>query len=75
MSVGAFCFHKPSWIGAILLSTDPVKVFDDADLMKKRRVIDFFCIVRLYPHPRGKKAFDPKTVEVTPKELQEPVAG
>lgn len=55
MGVGAFCFHKRSWIGANLVSTDPLKVFDDADLMKKRQVIDFFCTVRLYPHPRGRR--------------------
>lgn len=61
-------------LGAIVLSRDPVKVFDDVDLMKKSRVIDFFCAVRLYPYPRGKR-FDPETVMEMPKELQEPVAG
>lgn len=35
--------------------------------MIKRRVIDFFATVRLYPHPRGKKKFDPETVQITPK--------
>ena len=44
----------------------PLVAFDNADLMVKRRVIDFFCTVTLLPHPRG-KAFDPGTVKVVPK--------
>lgn len=54
-------------LGGVLDAKDPVVAFDDADLMIKRRVIDFFCEVRLYPHPRGKKTFNPETVKVTPK--------
>ncbi len=54
-------------LGGVLDAKDPVKAFEDADLMIKRRVIDFLCTVRLYPHPRGKKTFDPETVKVTPK--------
>lgn len=54
-------------LGGVLDAPDPVAAFDNADLMIKRRVIDFFVTVRLYPHPRGKKGFDPATVKVTPK--------
>lgn len=54
-------------LGGVLDAKDPVQAFDDADLMIKRRVIDFFCTVRLYPHPRGKKPFDRETAKVTPK--------
>ena len=49
-------------LGGVLDAKDPVTAFDNADLMIKRRVIDFFCTVRLYPHPRGRKTFDPETV-------------
>lgn len=54
-------------LGGVLDAKDPAKAFDDADLMIKRRVIDFFMTVTLHPHPRGKKAFDPATVQVVPK--------
>ncbi|ALG30876.1 hypothetical protein AOZ07_11545 [Glutamicibacter halophytocola] len=54
-------------LGGVLDAKSPVKAFDDADLMIKRRVIDFFMTVKLHPHPRGKKTFDPTTVEITPR--------
>lgn len=57
-------------LGGVLDAKDPVAAFDDADLMVKRRVIDFLVEVRLHPHPRGKKTFDPETVQVTPKARQ-----
>lgn len=57
-------------LGGVLDARDPVKAFEDADLMIKRRVIDFLCTVRLYPHPQGRKTFDPETVKVTPKASQ-----
>ncbi|MCP3424824.1 recombinase family protein [Rothia sp. AR01] len=57
-------------LGGVLDAVDLVKAFDDADLAIKRRVIDFFCEVRLYPAPRGRKVFDPETVKVTPKGLK-----
>lgn len=47
-------------LGGVLDAKNPVKAFDDADLMVKRRIIDFFCTVRLYPHPRGKKRLIPR---------------
>lgn len=51
----------------VLEAKEPVKAFDAADLVIKRRVIDFLVEVRLYPHPRGRKTFDQGTVQVTPK--------
>ncbi|WPB91129.1 recombinase family protein [Streptomyces malaysiensis] len=54
-------------LSPVLDAKDPVRAFEDADLAIKRRVIDFFVEVRLYPHPRGRKTFDPETVKVTPK--------
>ncbi|WP_433676890.1 recombinase family protein [Microbacterium gorillae] len=54
-------------LGGVLGASEPVKAFDDADLAVKRRVIDFFCTVRLLPAPRGRKGFDPSTVAVAPK--------
>lgn len=54
-------------LGGVLDAKDPAKAFDDADLMIKRRVIDFFMTITLHPHPRGRKTFDPATVEIVPK--------
>lgn len=54
-------------LASTLQARNPVQAFDDADLMIKRKVVDFFCTVRLFAHPRGRKAFDPDTVEVLPK--------
>ncbi|MGC4960379.1 recombinase family protein [Gordonia sp. DT101] len=56
-------------LGGVLDAEDPVTAFDDADLMIKRRVIDFFVTVKIHPHPRGSKTFNPATVEVVPKQL------
>lgn len=53
----------------VLDATDPVKAFDNADLMIKRRVVDFFMTVTLHPHPRGRKNFDRETVAITPKTM------
>ncbi|WP_431794917.1 hypothetical protein [Micrococcus luteus] len=54
-------------LGGVLDAKDPAKAFDDADLMTKRRVIDFFMTVTLHPHPRGKKTLDSAAVEIVPK--------
>lgn len=54
-------------IAALLQSKDSVAAFNDADLMMKRKAINFLCEVRLHPHPRGRKTFDRETVKVTPK--------
>lgn len=55
-------------LGGVLDADDPVRAFDDADLMIKRRVIDFFVTVKIHPHPRGSKTFNPATVEVVPRQ-------
>ena len=52
-------------LSSFLEAKEPVAVFDQADLMAQRRLINYFVEVRLYPHPRGKKKFDPATVKVT----------
>lgn len=54
-------------LGGVLNADEPVEAFKEADLAIQRRVVDFFCTVRLLPAPRGRKAFDPETVQVTPK--------
>ncbi|MNW69074.1 hypothetical protein D3C74_479980 [compost metagenome] len=59
----------------MLDAKDPVEAFDDADLMIKRRVIDFFMTITLHPHPRGKKTFDPATVQITPRMLPGSATG
>ncbi|WP_442545187.1 recombinase family protein [Arthrobacter sp. KN11-1C] len=51
----------------ILGAEDPLVAFDGADVAIKRRIIDYFFTVSLFPHPRGRKAFDPSTVKVEPK--------
>lgn len=51
----------------ILGAEDPVAAFNHADLATQRAVVDVLCTVRLHPHPRGRKAFDPDTVEITPR--------
>ncbi|PWD52622.1 integrase [Serinibacter arcticus] len=55
-------------LGGVLDAPDPVAAFDDADLAIKRRVIDFLCTVRLLPHPRGRRGFDPESVVIAPRE-------
>ncbi|WP_113700633.1 recombinase family protein [Nonomuraea lactucae] len=52
---------------AVLRAESPVNAFDNADLAETRAVIDTLCTVRLYPAPRGRKSFDPETVEITPR--------
>ncbi|MFQ6227458.1 recombinase family protein [Nocardia sp. NPDC002869] len=51
----------------ILLAASPVAAFNEADLAARRAVIDILCEVRLYAAPRGRKAFDPKSVRITPR--------
>ncbi|HMS48858.1 recombinase family protein [Candidatus Microthrix sp.] len=48
-----------------LNAADPVAAFDAADLGVQRDVIDILVEVRLYPHPRGVKEFNPATVAIT----------
>lgn len=47
-----------------LYAADPVAAFDAAPLMIRRNVIDALCAVTLYPAPRGRKTFDPGTVDI-----------
>ena len=49
---------------AMLRATDPVAAYEAAPLMLKRAAIDALCTVRLYPAPRGRKTFDPETVQI-----------
>lgn len=49
---------------SVLGAQDPVAAFEAADLGAKRGVIDALCRVNLRTHPRGKKAFDPDTVNI-----------
>ncbi len=47
---------------------DPVQAFDDGDLATRRSTIEVLCEVRLHPHPRGKKGFNPDSVTITWRE-------
>lgn len=49
----------------VLTGDDPAAAFDAADLATTRSVIEALCSVRLYPHPRGVKKFDPSTVSIS----------
>lgn len=51
-------------VSRVVDSTDPVRVFDEGDLATRRSTIDALCVVRLHPHPRGRKTFDPETVTI-----------
>lgn len=53
-----------SALGPVLGAEDPCAAFDRADLGLRRSVIDVLCEVRLQPHPRGVKKFDPESVKV-----------
>lgn len=49
---------------SMLNAADPVAAFDAADLGVQRKVIDILCEIRLYPHLRGVKKFNPDTVGI-----------
>jgi DNA invertase Pin-like site-specific DNA recombinase len=49
----------------ILTAPDPVVAFDNAPLMARRTVLDALMTVAIHPAPRGRKAFDPESVEIT----------
>ena len=49
----------------VVSAKDPVTAFDTGDLASRRSTIDALCQVRLHPHPRGVKAFNPDTVAIT----------
>jgi hypothetical protein len=52
-------------ISGIVADPDPVAAFDAAPLMIQRAVLDVLVQVRLHPAPRGRRTFDPATVEIT----------
>ncbi|MEA9998811.1 recombinase family protein [Cryobacterium sp. RTS3] len=54
-----------STASAVLGAQDPVRAFDAADLGAQRGIIDALCQVRLMPHPRGVKQFNPESVHIT----------
>lgn len=49
----------------VVSAKDPVVTFDNGDLATRRSTIDVLCKVRLHPHPRGRKTFNPDTVTIT----------
>ncbi|MEV4164247.1 recombinase family protein [Nonomuraea dietziae] len=53
---------------SVLRAASPVDAFNHADLAEARAVIDTLCTVRLYPAPRGRKALDPETVKIAPRQ-------
>ena len=48
----------------ILGVADPAAAFRDASLELRRQVIDVLASVTLRPQPRGRKGFDPASVEI-----------
>jgi site-specific DNA recombinase len=53
-------------VAATLGAADPAAAFDASALGAQRAVIDFFCVVRLWPGTRGRK-FTPDTVDIRPR--------
>lgn len=51
----------------VLAAEDPVHAFSSADLATIRAVIDTLCTVHLHPASRGRKVFDPESVEIQPR--------
>lgn len=45
-------------------ASDPAETFAAADLGKRRGTIDALCQVRLYPQPRGRRTFNPDSVDI-----------
>lgn len=50
--------------GAVLGAHDPAAAFTAADLGARRSVIEALCQVKLHPHQRGVKSFNPETVSI-----------
>lgn len=48
----------------VLAVADPAQHFLDADLNTQRHTIEALATVRLFPQPRGRKGFDPASVDV-----------
>lgn len=48
--------------GSVLSAKSPAEAFESADLGAKRSVVEALCTVRLLPHRRGVKTFNPESV-------------
>lgn len=51
-------------LAPILGTDDPANAFREASLNLRRQVIDALATVSLHPQPRGRKGFDPASVEI-----------
>jgi len=51
-------------LAPVLGTDDPAKAFREASLHLRRQVIDALATVSLQPQPRGRKGFDPASVEI-----------
>ena len=51
-------------LAPILNADDPPKAFREGSLAVRREVIDLMATVTLYPQPKGRKGFDPASVEI-----------
>ncbi|MCG2621771.1 recombinase family protein [Arthrobacter sp. I2-34] len=49
---------------SVLGQRDPAAAFEAGDLGVRRSTIGALCTVRLYPHPRGMKSFNPDSVSI-----------
>lgn len=58
LSTGAFA-------NGVVDAQDPVAAFEAGDLGIRRSTIDTLCEVRLYPHPRGVRTFNPDSVGIS----------
>ncbi len=52
----------------ILDTDDPPGAFRDSSLEIRRQVIDALATVTVFPQPRGRKGFDPESVEIALRE-------
>lgn len=55
---------RTSVLVPILGSDDPAQAFREGSLDVRRSTIDALAVVTLYPHPKGRKGFDPASVEI-----------
>jgi hypothetical protein len=55
---------KVDVLGPLLAAGDVAKVWDSLDVDRKRAVIDLLMVVTLLPPGRGRRVFDPETVEI-----------
>ena len=51
----------------VFAADDPVHAFSSADLATVQAVIDTLCTVHLHLASRGRKVFDPESVEIQPR--------